>query len=181
MFKKIAIGLGLVIVIVLGLATTKPDSFEIERVATIKAPPEKIMPLLSDFHNWTIWSPWEHLDPNMQRTFSGAVSGKGAVYAWKGNSDVGEGRMEIVEMVSPTRLVIKLDFLTPVESNNMTEFALVPQGEQTTVTWKMKGPMPFVSKIMTVFVSMETLIGPDLDRGIAKLKVSAEAPAVPAT
>ena len=147
-----------------------------QRVTTIKAPPEAIMPLISDFHQWTRWSPWEHLDPKMQRTFSGAPAGKGAVYSWQGNSDVGEGRMEIIDFVPPGRIVIKLDFITPVESNNVTEFVLVPQGDQTVVTWKMKGPMPFVSKLMTVFASLDTLIGPDFERGLAKLKSAAEAP-----
>lgn len=176
MFKKIAVGLGAIVAIILGLALTKPDHFEIQRVATIKAPPETIMPLLSDFRQWTKWSPWEHLDPAMQRTFSGAASGQGAVYAWKGNSKVGEGRMEITDLAAPTRLVIKLDFVTPFESHNVTEFALLPQGEQTTVTWTMKGPMPFISKVMTVFASMDTLAGADLERGLAKLKAVAEGP-----
>jgi hypothetical protein len=174
MLKKIAIGLVAAIAIVLGLAAIKPDTFTVQRSIAIKAPPEKIMPLISDFHQWTSWSPWEALDPAMQRTYSGAASGKGAVYNWKGNSDVGEGRMEITDLAAPSKLAIKLDFLEPFASSNVTEFVLAPQGDITTVTWTMTGPMPFISKVMTVFASMDKMIGPDFERGLAKMKSVAE-------
>lgn len=177
MIKKIAIGLVAVIAIILGLAATKPDSFQIQRATVIKAPPEKIMPLVTDFHNWAMWSPWEHLDPKMQRTFTGASSGKGSVYAWKGNSDVGQGRMEITEVVAPVKTVIKLDFIEPITSSNVTTFDMVPKDDKTTVTWTMTGPMPYLTKVMNVFASMDSLIGPDLERGLAKMKMTAEIPA----
>jgi uncharacterized protein YndB with AHSA1/START domain len=173
MLKKIAIGLAVVIVLILGLAATKPDTFAVQRVATIKAPPEKIMPLISDFHNWPAWSPWEKLDPNMQRTFSGAPSGRGAVYDWQGNSDVGRGRMEITDAV-PASVTIKLDFMEPMAMSNVTQFALTPQGEQTTVTWNMNGPMPFISKVISVFVSMDRMVGKDFEKGLLQLKAAAE-------
>jgi len=128
MLKKISMGLILVVVVILGLALTQPDSFKVQRSASIKAPPEKIMGYLNDFHQWTAWSPWEKKDPNMQRTFDGAASGKGAVYAWNGNGEVGQGRMEIIENAAPTQLAIKLDFIKPFASSNRAEFALQPQG-----------------------------------------------------
>lgn len=175
MIKKIGIAVVVILAAILGLAATKPDTFTVQRVATIKAPPEKIMPLISDFHNWTKWSPWEHLDPAMQRTFAGPASGKGAIYTWKGNSDVGEGRMEITDLAAPNKVIIKLDFIDPFESSNVTEFTLAPQGDSTTVTWNMTGPMPFISKIMSVFASMDGMIGPDFEKGLGKMKTVAEA------
>jgi hypothetical protein len=174
MLKKIAIAVVAIVAAIVGLALTKPDSFTVQRVATIKAPPEKIVPLISDFHNWTSWSPWEALDPKMQRTYSGTQNGKGAIYNWKGNSDVGEGRMEITDLTAPTKVVIQLDFIDPFESSNVTVFTLAPQGELTTVTWNMSGPMPFMSKLMCVFMSMEKMIGPDFEKGLAKMKSVAE-------
>jgi uncharacterized protein YndB with AHSA1/START domain len=174
MLKKILAGLFVVILIICGLALTKPDTFTVQRSTVIKAPPEKIMALISDFHNWPTWSPWEKLDPKMQRTFSGAASGKGAVYNWLGNSDVGQGRMEITDITPPTKVVIKLDFIVPMESNNVTEFVLTPQGENTTVTWTMNGPMPFMFKLMNVFSSMDAVVGKDFDRGLLQLKSAAE-------
>lgn len=174
MLKTIALAVLAIIVVILGMAAMKPDTFSVKRVASIKAPPEKIAPLLTDFHQWANWSPWEHLDPAMKRTFSGAPAGKGAVYEWEGNKSVGKGRMEVLEASTPARTVIKLDFLQPFESHNTTEFTLVPQGDMTEVTWNMTGPMPFISKIMSVFVSMDAMIGKDFDKGLANMKAAAE-------
>ena len=174
MLKKIAIGLVIIIALILGLAATKPDNFTVQRVTTIKAPPEKIMALVSDFHNWQTWSPWEKLDPNMQRTFSGAANGKGALYEWTGNLDVGRGRMEITDYAAPTSVTIKLDFIEPIAMSNMMQFVLTAQGENTTVTWNMNGPMPFMTKVMSVFSSMDAMVGPDFEKGLAQLKAAAE-------
>jgi hypothetical protein len=111
MLKKIAIGALAIIAIILVMATMQPDSFAVTRSVTISAAPEKIVPLVADFHNWSRWSPWEKLDPDMQRTFGGAQSGKGAVYNWQGNGDVGSGRMEITDLAALNKVVIKLDFM----------------------------------------------------------------------
>ena len=174
MIKKLALAFLAIIVVILGMAAMKPDSFSVKRSIAIKAAPEKIAPLLTDFHQWASWSPWEKRDPNMKRIFSGAPSGKGAIYEWEGNSDVGKGRMEILDASSPANTVVKLDFLKPVESSSTTEFTLVPQGDTTTVTWNMHGPMPFMSKLITVFMSMDDMIGKDFDKGLANMKATAE-------
>ncbi len=174
MIKKIAIALVVIIALILALAATRPDSFAVERRITIKAPPDKVMGLIGDFRNWKSWSPWEHLDPNMQRTFSGAASGQGAVYEWTGNSDVGRGRMEITDYAPPSKAVIRLAFMEPMAVTNTTTFTLVPRGDSTDVVWTMQGPMLFVSKVMSVFMSMDTLIGRDFERGLANLKTAAE-------
>lgn len=174
MLKIIAIVVVL-IAAVLGLAATRPDSFRVQRTAIIKAPPAKVFALLDDFRQWARWSPWEKLDPDLQRTFSGPPSGKGAIYEWTGNNKVGAGRMEITEPTPPNKLVIKLDFIMPFEGHNIAEFTLEPQGDGTQLTWAMHGPSPFVSKLMQVFVSMDALIGKDFEAGLANLKALAEA------
>jgi len=173
MFTKIAIGVVVVIAAILGYAATKPDTFTVSRTATVNAPPEKIVPLLADFHRWQVWSPWEKLDPAMQRTHSGAPSGKGAAYAWSGNSKAGEGRMEIVDS-SNSRVTIKLDFVKPFASSNVAEFTLQPHGNATDVTWTMRGPSLFMTKVMTVFVSMDRMIGKDFEAGLNNIKAAAE-------
>lgn len=173
MFKKIAIVLAALIAGVLLFATTKPDTFHVERSATIAAPPDRIQPLLADFRRWTEWSPWEKLDPNLQRTYSGTASGQGAIYEWAGDSSVGAGRMEILT-ATPTELDIKLDFLEPMESSNKAKFVLTPGSNSTTVVWSMDGPMPYLTKVMTVFVSMDALLSKDFEQGLADLKAAAE-------
>ena len=166
----IAITVAIAIAIVLILAATKPDTFSVRRVTTVRAPPEKIFPLINDFQQWGTWSPWEDKDPAMKRTYSGAGSGKGAVYAWDGNKNVGTGRMEILEVSAPSKIVIKLDFFKPFEAHNTAEFTMLPQGDATSLTWLMHGPAPFMSKVMQVFMNMDKMIGKDFEAGLAKLK-----------
>jgi uncharacterized protein YndB with AHSA1/START domain len=170
----IAAVLAVAIAIVLYLASTKPGTFSVQRAATMKAPPETIFALINDFHQWGTWSPWEHKDPAMQRTFSGAQSGKGSVYAWDGNKNVGSGRMEILEASAPSKIVIKLDFFKPFEGHNTAEFTMLPQGDATNLTWLMHGPAPFMSKLMQVFMNMDRMIGKDFEAGLANLKQATE-------
>jgi len=166
----IAIVIAVAIAVILILAATKPDTFRIERSTTINAPAEKIFAVLSDFHQWTGWSPWEHKDPALKRNFSGAERGKGAIYGWEGDKNVGTGRMEILEANAPSKLVIKLDFFKPFEAHNTAEFTMLPQGNATNVHWVMHGPAPFMSKVMGVFMSFDKLVGKDFEAGLANLK-----------
>jgi hypothetical protein len=106
----------------------------------------------------------------MKRSYSGAESGKGAVYAWDGNKNVGSGRMEILDTSAPTKIVIKLDFFTPFEGHNTAEFTMLPQGDATNVTWLMHGPAPFMAKIMHVFMNIDRMVGKDFEIGLANLK-----------
>ena len=162
------------ILVVLILATTKPDTFRVERKIDIRATPDKIFALIDDFHNWAAWSPWEKLDPAMTRTFSGPASGRGTAYAWEGNKKVGKGAMEITDLTAPAKIVIKLDFYVPFEAHNTAEFTLSATGETTTVSWVMFGPAPFMAKIMHVFMSMDKMVGKDFVEGLNNMKAIAE-------
>ncbi|HEX2198788.1 MAG TPA: SRPBCC family protein [Burkholderiales bacterium] len=172
---RIAAGLlVLLLAAVLVVAATRPDNFSVRRAASIEAPPEKIFPLINDFTRWNAWSPYEKKDPAMKRSFSGPAAGKGAVYAWQGNGDVGQGRMEIADAVAPARVTLKLDFVKPFEAHNKVDFTLEPKGGATEVTWAMDGPMPFISKVVTLFVDMDRMVGGDFEAGLANLKAIAE-------
>lgn len=159
---------------VLGVAATKPGTFRVERAQKIQAPPEKIFPLIDDFHNWAAWSPYEKLDANLKKAYSGAPNGKGAVYNWTGNRKAGEGRMEIVDAEKSSRVVIKLDFLKPFEGHNTAEFTLERNGESTSVKWTVHGPQPYGLKVMTTFFSMDRLMGKEFETGLASMKAVAE-------
>jgi uncharacterized protein YndB with AHSA1/START domain len=165
----IAIVIALAIAVILILAAMKSDTFRVVRTASISAPSEKLFALISDFHQWRSWSPWENRDPDLKRSYSGTERGKGAIYAWDGNKNVGSGRMEILE-ASPSQVVIKLDFLKPFEAHNQAEFTLTPQAGATSVTWTMHGPAPFMSKVMQVFMNMDKMIGKDFEAGLANLQ-----------
>ena len=149
------------------------ETFRLERSAAIQAPPEAIFPLVDDFRRWTQWSPWEKLDADLKRTYSGAPSGLGAVYAWEGRKS-GSGRMEITALEPAARIVIKLDFIKPFTAHNTAEFSFVREGDGARVTWAMTGPVTFMSKIMGLFFSTEKLVGPQFEEGLANLKRAAE-------
>ena len=174
MFETVAVILVVLIAGLLAYTSTRPDTFRVQRATTIKAPPETIFALINDLHRWTVWSPWEKKDPAMKRTHSGAPNGKGAAYAWDGNTDVGKGRMEIIESLPPRKVVIKLDFEKPFEGHNRAEFTLEPKGGVTTVIWAMYGPVSLMMKLMHVFFDMDRMIGKDFEAGLADLKAAAE-------
>lgn len=174
MLAIIVIFVVVVIVGVLVFAATRPDTFRVQRQTMIKASPGKIFGYINDFHNWAAWSPWEKMDPALQRSFSGAPSGKGSVYEWMGNRKVGQGRMEIVESLPSSTILIKLDFIKPFEGHNMAEFTLAAQEDMTLVTWAMYGPSPYITKLMGLFFNMDALIGKDFEAGLATMKMRAE-------
>ena len=162
-------------------AALQPAAFRIEREAMIGALPEQIYPLIADFNEWTAWSPWEEMDPDMRRRYSGPGHGPGAVYEWEGNNKVGKGRMEIIEAVPPARIGIRLDFIRPFEAHNRVEFRLIPAGNETRVCWVMTGLNDkYLARLMGVFVNMDKLVGRDFEKGLARLKSAAERPAAPA-
>lgn len=171
----IAVLLAVAIAIALVVASSRPGTFRVQRGAVIAAPPEKIFPLIADFRRWGGWSPWEHRDPALKRTFEGAASGAGAIYAWDGNRNVGAGRMEILEASVPSKIVIKLDFIKPFEGHNIAEFVLQPRGPSTEIVWAMHGPAPLISKLMQLFMDFDKMIGKDFEAGLAGLKRQAEA------
>lgn len=170
----IAIVLAVLIAGFLVLAAMRPNTFRVQRSIDIKAPPEKVFPLIDDYKHWASWSPYEKMDPAMKRTFSGAPSGKGAVYEWDGNKNIGRGRMEIIDATPSSRVVIKLDFFSPFEAHNVAEFTMQPKGNATNVTWAMQGPLSYMAKIMHMLFSMDRMVGGQFEQGLSNMKVVAE-------
>lgn len=170
----LTVGVGVVAALAIRVAT-RPDTFRVERTTVIHAPPERVYTLIADFHQWSRWSPWEKIDPEMKRSFSGTERDVGAVYEWSGNRKAGQGRMEITEAEPPRRVVIKLDFIKPFESHNLTEFTLTPTDGATKVVWAMHGPNTTSAKVMQSVISMDRMVGGDFERGLANMKSAAEA------
>lgn len=178
MLKKISFGLAgiiaAVVIVVLILAAMKPDEFRVERSAKINASTDKIFPLINDLHAFGAWSPYEKMDPSMERRYEGPSAGVGAIYGWSGDGNAGEGQMEIVEAVPNEKVVMKLDFTKPFEAHNMVEFTLKPEGDATKVTWAMYGPVTFLPKIMHVIFDMDQMVGSQFDEGLQNLRSATE-------
>jgi hypothetical protein len=174
MWEIVIIAVVVLIAAVLIFAATRPGSFRVQRATWIGAAPDKIFPLINDFKHWGSWSPYEKRDPAMKRVLSGAASGRGAVYEWDGNNQVGKGRIEITDVSAPSRVTIKLDMIKPMEGHNIVDFTLEPHGGATQLTWAMRGSYAYMAKLMGLVIDMDKMIGKDFESGLANLKALAE-------
>jgi uncharacterized protein YndB with AHSA1/START domain len=173
MRKKILIALVILVAIVgvfAAVVAMQPADFRVARTATINAPAAEVFAQVNDFHNWEPWSPWAKLDPAAKNSFEGASSGKGAIFKWSGNSEVGEGAMTITESQPNDLIRIKLDFVRPMEDTSTTEFTFKPEGKETVVTWSMFGKKGFISKAVCMFMDMDKMLGGDFEKGLANMK-----------
>ena len=159
---------------VLLYATTRPDTFRVQRSTTIKTTPEKIYAIITDLRRGIEWSPYEQKDPVMKRTFSGPDQGVGAAMEWDGNADVGAGRMEITSATPPSKVVLDLEFFRPFACRNVAEYTLESAGDSTKVTWAMHGPNLYIGKVISLFIDMDEMVGTDFETGLANLKALAE-------
>ncbi len=147
--------------------------FSVERSITVHAAPSEVHALVDDFHRWTAWSPWEDLDPDLERAYTGAERGVGAQYTWSGNKKAGAGSMEITES-TPEQVQVRVDFLKPFRATNTSHFHLEPHADGTAVRWVMTGEQKGLMSVVGRFMNMDKLIGPDFDKGLARLKAVAE-------
>lgn len=166
----LAIGVG---GIVAYAAMTQPDTFRVQRAMTINAPADKLVGILSDLRRGAEWSPYEKKDLAMKKTFSGPASGPGAKLEWDGNKDVGAGSLTVKD-ATPSKVTLDLHMLRPFEGRNTVEYALSSQGSATNMTWALHGPMPLISKVMCLFMSLDKMVGGDMERGLKDLKTLAE-------
>lgn len=170
MLKWILAAVTTVVVVFLVVVALQPSDFKVERSATMRAPAPAAFAQVNDFQNWRAWSPWEKVDPALKRQYEGPKAGTGAVYAWQGNKDVGEGRMTITESRPGELVRIRLEFFKPFAATNTAEFSFKPSGDATAVTWTMTGQNNFVSKAICLFVDMDKMVGGMFEQGLAQMK-----------
>jgi hypothetical protein len=108
----------------------------------------------------------------MKRTYGSATAGRGAIYEWDGDKNVGSGRITITDASPPSKVMIDLDMIKPFAASNKVEFTLVPNGDSTAVTWEMEGGVPYFA--IHVFFDMDQMVGKDFEAGLANLKAGAE-------
>lgn len=176
MLKPILLAAFGAIALLLIYAATRPDTFRVERSASVKAPPERVFALINDLHNFNQWNPYEKKDPSLKGTYGATRSGQGAAYAWESDK-VGVGSMEIVQTVPAAKVTMRLDFIKPFEAHNTAEFTLMPQADATKVTWSMEGSVPYFAKLVHLVFNMDKMVGKDFEQGLVNLKTLAEAPA----
>lgn len=175
--QRFFIGLAAMITGFVGVVAMRPNTFKVERSATIAAPASVVFAQVNDFHKWEVWSPWEKLDPKMKKTFEGASAGPGAIYLWDGDHNVGAGKMTLTESKLNERIRVKLEFTRPFAGVNDTLFSFKPEGARTAVTWTMSGEYTFLSKAICMFMNMDKMVGGSFEEGLAQLKAKSEAEA----
>lgn len=149
------------------------STYSVSRSVTVAAPSAQVHALVDDFHAWPRWSPWEGLDDDLERHYSGPDRGVGAAYSWQGNRKAGAGSMEITSSTAEA-VGVALEFLKPFRSSSAVTFHLVPSGAGTEVTWQMTGEQTGLMGVFGKVVSMDRLIGKDFEKGLAQLKAAAE-------
>ena len=167
----------IMVVVLLVYVSGQPGHVHVERSKVVNATPQDIWPYLSDLKKFTAWSPWEGMDPNQKVAFSESSTGVGAWYTWAGNKEVGKGKMQIVEVEEPKKVVESLEFIEPVEltANVVLTTEAVAAGSK--VTWAYDADQTFMGKAAGVFMNMDSMLGADFMRGLDKLAGLAEADA----
>ncbi len=170
MLKKILIVLSIALAAFLTYVATRPDTYQVSRSIQTTVEPARVYLLVNDFHNFPNWSPWQKLDPAMQITFGGPPAGVGASYAWQGNKDAGKGQMTIIESIPDRKVGIDLVFIDPFASRARTDIDIEPTAVGSKITWTMRGEHTFLTKLMSVFMPMDGLVGNDFEEGLGNLK-----------
>lgn len=170
MGSKIFVAVAVLVAGLIVVVAMQPGEFHVERTATISAPAAAVFAQVNDFHNWAAWSPWERLDPAMKKSYEGAPSGTGAVYAWSGNREVGEGRTTILESRPNEFIRMQLEFVRPLACTNTVEFTFSPEGDRMAVTWTLFGRNNFVAKGMGLIMDMDKMVGGQFEQGLAQMK-----------
>ena len=177
MLKRVLVGLSVVAAGAVAVVARQPSEYRVTRSVTIAASPAALFAQVDDLRKFNAWNPWRKLDPTAQETFYGEASGPGASMAWAGNSNIGEGRMTIIESRPHELVRLRLDFVKPLASTATAEFTFTPQGGQTAVTWSMWGQNTTMGKAMGLVMDMEGMIGGQFEKGLADLKSLTEATA----
>jgi len=172
MLKKIFLLLVVAIAAFAGVAALQPADFRVVRKAQIDGPPATVFPHVNELKKWDEWSPWAKLDPNAKNSFEGPPGGPGSSMFWSGNSQVGEGRMTIVESFPNRYIKFRLDFIRPFAATSMAEFNFEPNGDKTTVTWSMSGTKNFISKAIGLIMDCDKMIGGQFEQGLAQLNTA---------
>ena len=175
MLRFILISLAVIIVALAVFVAMQPDDFRVTRSATVSAPAAAVFAQVNDLHKWEAWNPWQKKDPAMKLTFAGPPAGPGASYSWAGNNEVGEGRLTITESRPGELVRLKLEFMKPFTATNTANFTFKPEGDKTAVTWSMEGKNNYLAKALHLVMNMDNMVGGDFEKGLADMKVAAEA------
>ena len=171
--KRILAGVAVVLAALVVVAFFLPREPEVSRSVDIAAPPSAIFPIASDLRRFREWSPWLELDPATTYTFTGPTEGVGQTMTWASKDPtVGSGSMAVT-LLEPGNLV-EMALAFGRQANAHSWIHLTPNGGTTRVTWGFAADTGFNPVARYLGLVLDRAIGPDYERGLARLKVAAE-------
>ncbi len=174
LLKGLLIAVTVLVAGVLGVGLLLPDTAHVERAIVIQARPATVYTALNGFRQFNKWSPWASLDPGTHYVFEGPATGVGAKFRWRSDDPgVGSGSQEILEAVPYERIAVKLVF-EGSDSDNLATYTLAAEGEGTRLVWSYD--TVFHGNILGRYfgLMLDGMIGPDYERGLARLKTLVE-------
>jgi len=172
------IGLGLAAIVALALITGLflPKDYAVSRTVTIQRSNADVFEYARMIRNQEDYSVWWKMDPNQVNTYTGEDGTVGFVAAWKSELDsVGSGEEEIIALEEGKRIGFALRFKEPFESNASSEMLFAStDSNSTTLTWNFKGDMSYPFNVMQLFMSMEDMLGNDIEQGLNNVKAILE-------
>ncbi len=176
MVKKIAAGLGGVLLLLIVYAALKSPDYKVMREITINAPAQKIFPYLNNSKMAEKWGPWLETDPGAKMVYSGPDAGVGSRTSWDSKGQLGTGSATITESVPNERVLIRLEYTKPMEMIQDSVYAIRPIGNQSIVSWSVTGKNSFMGRFMCMFFDMDKMVGSMFEKGLKNLKGLMEKP-----
>jgi hypothetical protein len=174
MLRWILIGIAAVIAAFVVVVALQPSEFHLARTATVEAPADAVFAQVNDLKKWEKWSPWAKIDPNVKMTYEGPSEGAGTMASWSGNSEVGEGKMTLVESRPGELVKVNVDMVKPMEGSSRSEFTFKPDGDKTAVTWHMSAHHNFLQKAMCLVMNGKKMMREMMDEGLSKMNTAAK-------
>ena len=174
MLRWILIGIAAAIAAFVVVVALQPSEFHLARTATVEAPAEAVFAQVNDFKKWEKWSPWAKIDPNVKMTYEGPSEGAGTMASWSGNSEVGEGKMTLVESRPGELVKVNVAMVKPMEGSSTSEFTFKPDGDRTAVTWHMSAHHNFLQKAMCLVMNGKKMMTEMMDDGLSKMSTAAK-------
>lgn len=159
------------------LVSQRPAAYAVRRSSEVRAPVEFVFAQVAELRAWERWSPWEHLDPALVRSYDGPLRGVGAGATWSGNGQVGSGSMRIRELEEGRRVTLDVVTTRPSAARSESELGFAATDQGTRVTWEIRGEHDFLGKVFALTMDLDALLGDELDKGLAQLGAVAEAAA----
>jgi len=174
MLKKIVLGIGALTLVVFGIAGLQSPDYTVSRSIIIHAPAEKIFPHLNNQKLAEQWGPWASMDPDSKMTYSGPEDGIGAKVRWTGGKKMGTGSATIVNVIANERVDIRIEYTEPMGMVQDSEYLITPEGENSKVSWTVRGKNSLVGRVMCLFTSIDKMVGPMFEKGLSNLKILIE-------